>query len=168
MTSLFCVILNSSCCCVNLKCPVNLPPPLKCLSVHSKQLSVFITLCPMETISQRKGNETKTINKYLVPVTRILKISHQSLPFVTSKYSSLVNTHTHTLFSHHLGKHEDGNMSLRLNFSKQLAHKLFPELICLYLETRGIYVQHPRCIWEESILNHLPLEIKKVDKYISF
>lgn len=81
-----------------------------------------------------------------------------------------MNTHLHiyNIFSCHLGEHEARNMSLGLNSSKQLTHKLFQKLICLYLETQGIYVQGPKCIWKESILKYLPLEIKKVDNYINF
>lgn len=55
-----------------------------------------------------------------------------------------------------------------LNSSKQLAHKLFQEMICLCLEAQRIYVQGPGCIWKESILKHLSLEIKRVDQYSSF
>lgn len=88
-------------------------------------------------------------------MTRILKISQQFLLFLASHCSSqyIIYEHTHTcmhiynIFSCHLGEHEAGNMSLRMNSSKQLAHKLFQELIYLYLETLfGIYVQGLGCI----------------------
>lgn len=73
--------------------------------------------------------------------------------------------HIYNIFSCHLGEHEAGNMSLRMNSSKQVAHKLFQELIYLYLETLfGICVQGLGCIWKESSLKHLPLEIKKKKK----
>lgn len=86
---------------------------------------------------------------------QILKISWQFVLSLASHYSSQYIIYEHTqacmhmynIFSSHLGEHETGNMSLRMNSSKQLAHKLFQELICLYLETLfGIYVQGLGCI----------------------
>lgn len=100
-------------------------------------------------------------------MTQSLKISLQFLPFLVSHCSSqyiiyahrYAHVHRYNIFSCHLGEHEAGNMNLRMNSSKQLAHRLFQELICLYLETLfGIYVQGLGCIWKESSLKHLPLK----------
>ena len=85
--------------------------------------------------------------------------------------TSFMNTHSHiyNIFSCHSGKHGAGNMNRRLNSKRQLAHRLFQEIFFfLYLETQGIYIWGLGCIWKESFLQNLSLEIKRVDRHNNF
>lgn len=103
-----------------------------------------------------------------------MKILQQSLPFLASHISSPIHhlwTHTriYTIFSAVI----QGSMELEIWIAGWIPRDSLPtdcsrKYFFLYLEAQGIYIWGLGCIWKESILQNLSLEIKRVDRHNNF
>lgn len=93
----FYVILNSSFCSVNLIWPTDLSPSPEnaFLCILQYRSGILLSYVLQRTLS--RGKEPKTINKPLVPVIQILKISQHSMPFLAISLLPQYIIYEHTL-----------------------------------------------------------------------